>query len=106
MRQRLIKVGPHADADIRFLGSRIAAFGIPLTAERYVERLYAFVMRLDIATERGTALTDIHPDLRLIPFEKSATIAVLVGEDAATVVRVFYGGEDWEGSLRRQFAGR
>jgi plasmid stabilization system protein ParE len=106
MRERKVGIGPRADRDIRRLGSYIAAFGGPLTAERYVERLYAFVTRLDVATERGTARDDIHPGLRLIPFEKSAMVAILIGDDAATIVRIFYRGEDWESSLRRHFSSR
>lgn len=62
-----------------------------------------FVLRLDIGAERGRAFDDIKQGLRVIPFEKSATIAVIVSETRVQVARVFYRGQDWERSLRSQF---
>lgn len=104
MKQRAIRVGPRAAADIRRVGRYIAHFGAPRTAEAYVGRLAEFVVHLDIATERGLDRADIHAGLRIIPFEKSAVVALLVGEESATVIRVFYRGQDWEGALRNQYA--
>jgi plasmid stabilization system protein ParE len=103
VKRRAIKVGPRAGTDIRRMGRYIARFGAPRTAEGYVARLYDFVMRLDIATERGSERSDIHPNLRIVAFEKSAIVALLVSESTAIVVRVFYRGQDWEAALHDQF---
>jgi toxin ParE1/3/4 len=104
VKQRAISVGPRAAADIRNIGRYIAYLGAPRTARSYVNRLYDFVMRLDLATERGIDRNGIRQGLRIIPFENSATLALLVKADAATVIRVFYRGHDWERTLRGQFA--
>jgi toxin ParE1/3/4 len=103
MKRRAVKIGPRAAADLRRIGRYIAHFGAPISAERYVGRLYEFSMRLDLAAERGLDRSDIRPGLRVIGFEKSAVAAVLVTDDVATVVRVFFHGENWEGALRRMY---
>ena len=56
-------------------------------------------------SQRGVDRNDIREGLRIIAFEKVAVLAMLVTDDAATVVRVFYHGQDWEGPLRRQYGG-
>jgi toxin ParE1/3/4 len=42
---------------------------------------------------------DIRPGLRVVGFERRVTIAFAVGEAGVTIVRVFYGGQDWEEAL-------
>jgi plasmid stabilization system protein ParE len=106
MKERRVKVGPRAAADLRRIGRYIAHFGMPLTAERYVERLGDFIMRLDLAAERGEPRPDIFPTLRVIPFETSATIAAIISDDTVTVMRVFYRGQNWERALRRDLGRR
>lgn len=103
MKVRAVRVGPRADADIRRIGNYIAYLGAPESAMGYVLRLSEFVLRLDVASERGKARYDIKAGLRIIPFEKSANIAVIVGETDVQVVRVFFWGQNWERSLRAQF---
>lgn len=106
MKQRAVIIGRRADADIRRFGRYIAHFGAPATAERYVERLYKHIIGLDIATERGIRRGDIAPGLHIIAFERSATLAVLVEDKKAVVIRVFYRGQNWERALRHQFGKR
>jgi plasmid stabilization system protein ParE len=103
MRVRAVRVGPRAAADIRRIGSYIAYLGAPESSVGYIGRMMEFVLRLDIGAERGRAFNDIKLGLRVIAFEQSATIAVIVSEKRVQVVRVFYRGQDWERSLRSQF---
>jgi plasmid stabilization system protein ParE len=103
MKRRMVRVGPRADADIRGIGSYIAYLGAPESGVGYVLRLSEFVLRLDMASERGQARDDIKAGLRVIPFEKSAAIAVVVSDTLVQVVRVFYRGQNWERALRSQF---
>jgi toxin ParE1/3/4 len=103
MKSREVRVGPRADKDIRRIGAYIASEGAPETAVGYVLRISEFVMRLDMASERGQARDDIRSGLRVIPFEKSALVAVLVDATRVQVVRVFYRGQNWERALRSQF---
>ena len=58
-------------------------------------------MALESFPERGTRRDDIRPGLRVIGFERRATIVFQVLEDEVIIVRVFYGGQDYEAALRR-----
>jgi toxin ParE1/3/4 len=49
----------------------------------------------------GVARDDLQPGLRTIPFEHSAVIAYVVGDDQVSVTNVFYGGRDYEALYRR-----
>jgi toxin ParE1/3/4 len=35
----------------------------------------------------------------MVGFEKRVTIAFTIGDDDATILRLFYGGQDWEATL-------
>jgi toxin ParE1/3/4 len=43
---------------------------------------------------------DIRPGLRTIGFERRATIAFQVKRAEVVIVRIFYGGQDYERALR------
>lgn len=103
MKVRAVRIGPRAAADIRRIGSYIAYLGAPESSAGYVGRMMEFVQRLDIGAERGRSFDDVKRGLRVIPFEKSATIAAIVSDTGVQIVRVFYRGQDWERSLRSQF---
>jgi hypothetical protein len=45
------------------------------------------------------------PGLRTIGFERRATIAFQVMQDEVVILRIFYGGEDYERALRRSGGG-
>ena len=65
----------------------------------YLDRIEAFCHGLDLASERGQLRDDIRAELRIIGFERRLTIAFTVDEDRVTILRVFYGGQDWEKKL-------
>ena len=68
-------------------------------AFNYVDRIEAFCYGLDLASERGSRRDDIRPGLRVLGFERRLTIAIAVTPDQITVLRLFYGGQDWEKKL-------
>lgn len=41
----------------------------------------------------------IRPGMRTIGFERRITIAFAVGETSVTILRIFYGGRDWQAEL-------
>jgi toxin ParE1/3/4 len=43
---------------------------------------------------------DIRPGLRIVGFERRVTIAFSVDDGRVTILRVFYGGRDWENAFR------
>ena len=62
----------------------------------YVERCKAFCLKLDQASERGQVRDDLRRGLRITGFKRRVTVAFSVDEDRVEVLRLFYGGQDWE----------
>lgn len=63
-------------------------------ADGYIHRLTTYCERFDTFPERGMRRDDILPGLRLIGFERRATIAFLIDADTVVIQGVFYGGQD------------
>lgn len=72
-------------------------------ADRTVDAIRAFIKGLAVTPHRGTRRDDLRPGLRIVPFRKRTAIAIEIDEAAAvvTVLRVFYGGQDYEAVLGR-----
>ncbi len=103
MKTRLVRIGPGANTEIRYIADYLAHFVSPLSGDQFLDRIFDFVWRLDLAAQRGLDRSDIYPGLRVIPFEKKANLAVIVTDESITLVRVFYRGQDWESALRHQY---
>jgi toxin ParE1/3/4 len=100
VRQRKVIVSPEAREDLLTLYDWIAEAAGGQTAINYIARIEATCRSLDIASERGSLRNDIRPGLRIIGFERRVTIAFDVNGDVVTILRVFYGGRNWEPLLR------
>jgi len=96
MRHRDVIFSDQANLDLRGIYTWLADQAGPFVALAYVERISAFINRLDLASERGTLRNDLMRGLRIIGFERRVTIAFTVEQTNVTVLRVFYGGKDWE----------
>ena len=96
MKQRGVIFAPEARDDLFALYDWIAEAAGPPTAMGYLERLEDFCIRLDLASERGQVRDDIRAGLRIVGFEHSVTIAFTVDAASVTILRIFYGGRDWE----------
>ena len=57
-------------------------------------------MALERLPERGTPRDDIRPGLRVMGFERRATIVFQIVGTEVIIARVFYGGRDYERILR------
>lgn len=99
MKLRRVVVSPEARDDLLRLYDRIADAAGPVTALGFVERLEAHCARLDLASERGRKRDDIRVGLRIVGFERRIAIAIVVDESDVTILRLFYGGQDWEAAL-------
>lgn len=99
MRRRKVVVTPEAHDDLLRLYDWLARASSPDVALGYVERLEAFCLSFDIASERGQRRDDLREGLRITGFEGRVTIAFAVEEESVTVHRFFYGGRDWESAL-------
>ncbi len=96
------KVGfrPRAEADLFGIYRYIAEEAGHEVAGAYIERIEATCMSLETFSKRGTRRDDIRPGLRTMGFERRATIVFQVQEAAVVIVRIFYGGRDYERVLR------
>lgn len=72
-------------------------------ADRTVDRIRAFLGELGRAPHRGARRDDLRPGLRIVPFGKRTAIAIEIDDErlVVTVLRVFYGGQDYEAVFHR-----
>lgn len=101
MKERDVAFAPEARQDLLHIYDTIADAASPSVALAYVERLQGFRLRLGLASERGRRRDDVRSGLRVAGFERRVTVAFAVGVDDVTILRVFYGGRDWESAMRR-----
>ncbi len=99
MKPRDIVFAPEAEADLLWIYDTIAAAADPATAFRYIQRIEQKCGRLELGSERGTKRDDVRPGLRIIGFERRATIAFTATAERVEILRVFYGGVNWEERL-------
>ena len=73
-------------------------------ADRTVDAIRTFIKSLKAVPHRGAKRDDLRPSLRIVPFKKRTAIAIEIDDDAkiVTVLRVFYGGQDYETVLGRK----
>jgi toxin ParE1/3/4 len=91
---------PLAEADLFALYRHIVEDAGHEIAGGYIDRLEAACMALGTFPERGTRRDDIRRGLRTVGFERRATIAFLVKRSEVVIVRIFYGGRDYEQAMR------
>ncbi|GJE18431.1 type II toxin-antitoxin system RelE/ParE family toxin [Methylobacterium marchantiae] len=96
MIRRTVILSPEARADLLHLYDWIAEAASPAAALAYVERIEVYLRGFDLASERGTLREDIRPGLRTIGFQGRLSIAFTVDAQRVTILRIFYGGQDWE----------
>ena len=101
MKRYRITFRPRAEADLFGLYRHIAEEAGHDVAGVYVDRVEAACMALQFLPERGTKCDDIRDGLRTIGFERRATIVFQVRKSEVVIVRIFYGGQDYERALRR-----
>ena len=99
MKRRPVVYTGEAGDDLEWIYDTIARASSPLTASSYEQRIRMFCERLDYASSRGHRRDDIRQGLRIIGFERRVTVAFVVDEKQVTILRVCYGGRNWEDDL-------
>lgn len=94
MKHRRIRYSPAAERDLEHISDWLADVASENTAIRYIRQIKRRVETLEHASERGT-LRDQQTGLRVIGILASVSIAFTVNDDAVTIQRVIYGGQDW-----------
>ncbi|MGU3537361.1 type II toxin-antitoxin system RelE/ParE family toxin [Methylobacterium sp. A54F] len=100
MKRRVLTLAPEARDDLNTLYDWIAAAASPEIALGYIERIERYLSGFDLLAERGAKRDDIRPGLRIIGFERRATIAFTVEPERVTILRIMYGGRNWEMDLQ------
>ena len=100
MKEFEIVFRPLAEADLFALYRYIAGEAGHEAAGAYIDRIEAACLELATFPERGTRRDDIRPGLRAIGFERRATIVFQVRKSEVVIIRIFYGGQDYERTLR------
>jgi toxin ParE1/3/4 len=100
MKKYEVSFRPLAEADLFGLYRYIAEDAGHEVAGTYIDRIEAACMALETFPERGTRRDDIRPGLRTMGFERRATIVFQVMGSEVVIVRIFYGGRDYERALR------
>lgn len=100
MKRFKVSFRPRAEQDLFDLYQYISEKSGLSVAGGYIERIEAACLALATFPERGTKRDDIRPGLRTIGFERRATIAFRVDKAEVVIIRVFYGGQDFERKLR------
>jgi toxin ParE1/3/4 len=93
--RRTVVVSRRAQLDLIELYDHIADAASSQVAEGYLERLNAWLAHFDLASERGSRRDDLRSGMRMVGFERRATIAFLVQDRQVTILRIFPGGRDW-----------
>ncbi|KPB00219.1 type II toxin-antitoxin system RelE/ParE family toxin [Ahrensia marina] len=96
MIQRTVEFSPEARGDLFALYNWISDKASPAIAMGYIERIETYCEDFDFASKRGQSRDDIRSGLRIVGFEKRLTIAFIVSDSIITILRIFYGGQNWE----------
>ncbi|WP_137131708.1 type II toxin-antitoxin system RelE/ParE family toxin [Rhizobium sp. FY34] len=94
MKTYSVRLTPEAEADLFDIYLYIRdASGSAVLAANYLSRLRRFLSALEIAPERGTIRTDVREGLRIIGFERAASIAFVVENENVVILRIAYRGK-------------
>lgn len=100
MKKHRVTFRRSAERDLFRLYDYIASESSPEVAGGFVDRIEEACLALETFPERGTCRDDIRPGLRLVGFERRATIIFQVKRSEVVIVRILYGGQDYERALR------
>ena len=100
MKEYKVVFSPEAEEDLVNLYEQIAVAASPTVAFGYIERIEQFCSVLATVPLGGTSREDIRPGLRTISFERRATIAYRVIKTRVEILRIFYGGQNWEAKVQ------
>src|SRR5262249_13157763 len=100
VRRREVVFAPEARDDLRRLYEGIATAAGMSIALAYIERIETYCLGFDRACEVAHVRNDFRPGVRCVGVEARATMAFSVDDGRVTILRVFYGGQDWENAFR------
>jgi toxin ParE1/3/4 len=90
-----------AELQLQELESYLAERFYPTNAERYIHRLLDACRALATAPFQGTTRDDLASGIRTTGFERRVTIYFKVVEMRVVILGIFYGGRNFEASIKR-----
>jgi len=93
---------PEAQEQLAELYHYIADAASPEIADRYTNAIITYCEGLHTFPLRGTCRDDIRPGLRITHYKKRTVIAFDVDAELASIIGVFYGGQDYETELQSE----
>lgn len=94
MKRYVVRLMPEAEADLfniyRYILEASASKAVALG---YLDRVNSFLSSFQTFPERGSLRSEIREGLRIIGFERSASIAFLVEADSVIILRIGYRGQ-------------
>ena len=94
-----VRLRPSALADLLALHDHIAESSGLGVAGAYVQRISSVCSSLVTFPKRGIKRDDIRAGLRIMGFERRASIAFVIDGSDVVIVRIFYGGRNLEEHL-------
>jgi toxin ParE1/3/4 len=91
-----VDFSPEALGDLIDLYDYIALRDGAERAIGYIGRIEEFCRSLSVFPERGVRRDDLRSGLRVLGFERRALIAIQIGRDTITILRILYGGRNIE----------
>jgi len=99
LKRRIVTFAPEARDDLTRLGDWITERAGAELALNYIERLMSYCTGFEIGSERGQRRDDLRPSLRVVGFERRIAIAFTVSLTEVTILRFYYGGQNWDVSV-------
>ena len=98
MNRRAVTFTPQSRNDLLSISDWIAERAGIEVALGYTARLEAYCNGFEFASERGQRRDDLRPGLRVVGFERRVAIVFSVSDSEVTILRLYYGGQNWSPS--------
>jgi toxin ParE1/3/4 len=102
MRRRRIEYTPRARRDLIAIGQWVHDVASRDTARSCMHRVRQRIESLRDSAERGSVRDGPVDNLRVIGLMRSISVAFVTTEDVVRILRVMYGGQDWQSDLSEQ----
>lgn len=90
----MVRLAPEAQDDLAGIYDYIVEVsGSSVVADRYLDRLGNFLSGLSVFPERGTLRDDVRDGLRIIGFERNASVAFIVENEKVIILRILGKGQ-------------
>ena len=105
MKSHKVTFRPAAERDLLRVYEYIASEASVERAGLFIDRIEQACFSLQISPERGTPRDDLRPGLRIMGFERGIAIVFQVRRTEVVIVRILYGGQDYERAFRSRSSG-